>query len=138
MVDEKVETEKQRLDAVESNMARIDLLEKLHQQSQEIMTATSKLVTDNQKFAQETTDKNDQRLSHLESETSKLANRAVEASEKIAKESKEIEGLRRGLTGIENDQLPSVIQPILEQLNQAKTELLDIKQELRSMHPKHY
>ena len=56
----------------------------------------------------------------------------MEASEKIAKDSKEIEGLRRGLTGIENDQLPSVIQPILEQLNQAKTELLDIKQELKS------
>ena len=127
MVDEKVETEKQRLDAVESNMARIDMLEKLQHQTQNMLSKTTKTVEDNQNSAQETLDKNEKRFTHLETEASKLSNRAQEAIEKIEKDGQEIEGLRRGLTDIENDQLPSVIKPILEQLNQAKTELLDMK-----------
>ena len=47
MVDEKIETSKERLSAVESNMARIDELEKLHQSLTDKISSNTKSISEN-------------------------------------------------------------------------------------------
>ena len=47
MVDVKIETSKERLSAVESNMARIDELEKLHQSLSDKLSSNTKAISEN-------------------------------------------------------------------------------------------
>lgn len=53
----------------------------------------------------------------------RLENRAELLDGRLDTEVGEVAELKRGLTGIESEQLPAVVQPILEQLNEAKTDI---------------
>ena len=66
MVDEKIETSKERLSAVESNMARIDELEKLHQSLSDKISSNTKAISENQQGLKVNTTKHGFRLLSLE------------------------------------------------------------------------
>ena len=71
------------------------------------------------------------RIQGLENVAARLENRAELLDGRLDTEVGEVAELRRGLTGIESEQLPAVVQPILEQLNETRTDIQDLKNKLR-------
>ena len=71
------------------------------------------------------------RIQGLENVAARLENRAELLDGRLDTEVGEVAELRKGLTGIESEQLPAVVQPILEQLNETRTDIQDLKNKLR-------
>ena len=126
-IDEHLETTTGKIEELEYTLERIEAVEEQFKNIDGKVVSLDEVMKAQHDEKEQKLAGHADRLQSLEEFTAELENKSKKLDSKLVSHGAE---LKRGLNGLENDQLPSVVNPLLEQLNYAKSDISDLKKQL--------